>query len=323
MRNEGNTIDSAVNELIRIAREANVPAEIYHFKQAGFNNWNKCEGIIKKVEDARAEGLHITADMYNYTAGGTGLYACLPPWVQSGGVDSLILRLKDAKARARVISEMNTPTNECDNFYQNVKSPDSILLASFSNDSLKKFQGKSLSEVARIRNKTPQETLLDLVIEDRNATGAIFFVMSENNLRKEAVMPWMSFGSDEASYSDDSVFFKSNCHPRAYGNFTRVITKWSRDQKLFPLQEAIRKMTSLPAQNLKLQKRGMLAVGYYADILIFDPQNIEDHATFQNPRQYATGMDHVFVNGKQVLEEGKFTDALPGRFVKGPGFGKK
>lgn len=323
MRNEGNNIDTAVDELITISRKANVPAEIYHYKMAGVNNWNKLEHITKKVEDARAAGLKISADMYTYTAGGTGLYACIPPWVQDGGTDSLIRRLLNPVIRAKVILEMNTPASNWENLFLAAGSPDSVLLASFSNDSLKKYQGKTIGEVARMRNKSPQETILDLIIADRDATGAIYFIISENNVKKEIQLPWMSFGSDEGSYSDDPVFFKSNCHPRAYGNFARVIGKYSRDEKLITLPEAIRKLSAQPAANLKLQKRGMLKVGYFADVLIFDPDKVNDHATFADSRQYATGMDDVFVNGKQVLDEGKFTGAKSGRFVKGPGYGMK
>lgn len=323
MRSEGKNIDSAVNELIRIAREADVPAEIYHYKMAGTDNWNKWQRITQKVNDARAQGLHITADMYTYPAAGTGLYACLPLWVQSGGNDSLFIRLKDPAIRKRVIKEMDTKTTAWENNYLEPGSPDSILLVSFKTDSLKKYQGKTLAEVARLRKTSPEETVIDLVIEDENATGAVYFSMSENNKRKEVPLPWMSFGSDEGSYSDDPVFFKSSCHPRAYGNFARVIGKYSRDEKLLPLKDAIHKLTALPSQNLKLKKRGELKVGYYADVLIFDAAKIQDHATFQQPRQYATGMDDVFVNGKQVLDEGKFTNILPGRFVKGPGYKEK
>ncbi len=323
IRSEAENIDSAVNELIRISREANVPAEIYHYKMAGINNWNKLQRITQKVEDARAEGLHITANMYTYTAAGTGLNACLPLWVQSGGNDSLFLRLKDPAIRKRVMKEMDTQSTKWENNFLEPGSPDSILLVSFKTDSLKKYQGKSLAEVAKIRNKSPEETVIDLVLQDENSTGAVYFIMSEANKQKELQLPWMSFGSDEGSYSDDSVFFKTSCHPRAYGNFARVIGKYSRDEKLISLQEAIRKLTSQPAQNLKLKKRGMLKVGYYADVLIFNPDNIRDHATFQQPRQYATGIDNVFVNGKQVLDEGKFTSTLPGRFVKGPGYKEK
>jgi N-acyl-D-amino-acid deacylase len=323
MRSEGNNIDSAVNELIFISHEANVPAEIYHYKTAGVNNWSKLGEITRKINEAKNEGLNISANMYTYTAGGTGLYACLPPWVQAGGTDSLLKRLNDPAIRRRVIHEMKTPTDQWENLLLASGSPDSILLISFVNDSLKKYQGKTLGDVARLRNKSPEETILDLIAEDRALTQALYFIISEKNIQKEIQIPWMSFGSDEGSYSDDTVFYKSGCHPRAYGNFARVISVYSRDEKLISLQEAIRKLSALPAQSLKLQKRGVLKAGYYADVLIFNPNHIEDPATYPNPRQYASGMDDVFVNGKQVLDEGKFTGFMPGRFLKGPGYGRK
>jgi N-acyl-D-amino-acid deacylase len=282
IRSEGKNIDSAVNELLHIAREAKVPAEIYHYKMAGTDNWNKWQRITQKVNDARAQGLRITADMYTYTAAGTGLYACLPLWVQSGGNDSLFISLKDTVIRKRVIKEMDTRTETGDNYFLAPGSPDSVLLTSFKTDSLKKYQGKSLAQVAKWRNSSPKETVIDLVIQDENATAAVYFIMSEANKRKEISLPWMSFGSDEGSYSDDSVFYKSSCHPRAYGNFTRVIGKYSRDEKLLPLNEAVRKLAGLPAQNLKLQKRGELKVGYFADVLIFDVAKIQDHATLRS-----------------------------------------
>ncbi len=320
MRSEGNRLLEAIDELITISREAGVPAEIYHLKAAGQPNWGKLDAVIAKVEQARASGLKITADMYNYIAGATGLDASMPPWVQEGGYKEWAARLKDPAIRARVAQEMRTPTDKWENFFVGVGSPDKIVLISFKADSLKYLTGKSLAEIARMRGKSPEETAMDLVIQDGSRVGTVYFLMSEENVRREVQLPWVSFGSDEGSYAPEGVFLKSNAHPRAYGNVARLLGRYVRDEKLLPLEEAIRKLTSLPAGNLKLRERGRLVPGYYADVVVFDPKTIQDHATFDKPHQYSTGVRDVFVNGVQVLRNGEHTGALPGRVVRGPGW---
>lgn len=322
MRSEGNRLLEAVDELITIARRAKVPAEIYHLKAAGRQNWDKLDAVIKKVEAARAEGLRITADMYTYTAGATGLDAAMPPWVQEGGLEAWKQRLADPAVRERVAREMSSPTDEWENFYHSA-GPDNMLLVAFKNDKLKPLTGKSLSEVAKMRGKTPQETAMDLVIEDDSRVGTVYFLMSEENVKREVAIPWLSFGSDAEALAPEGAFLKSNPHPRAYGNFARLLGKYVRDEKVIPLEEAVRKLTSLPAENLKIQARGRIKEGYFADLAIFDPAKIQDHATFAKPHQYATGMRHVFVNGVQVLKDGEHTGAKPGRVVRGPGYKKK
>ncbi len=320
MRSEGARLLEAIDELITISREAGVPAEVYHLKAAGQPNWNKLEPAIAKIEQARASGLRVTANMYNYIAGATGLDASMPPWVQEGGYKEWAARLKDPAIRARVAQEMRTPTDKWENFFAGVGSPDKIILISFKADSLKYLTGKTLAEVARLRGKSPEETAMDLVIQDGSRVGTVYFLMSEDNVRRELQLPWVSFGSDEGSYAPEGVFLKSSAHPRAYGNFARLLGKYVRDEKILPLQEAIRRLSSLPAENLKLHDRGRLAPGYYADIVIFDPNTIQDHATFERPHQYSTGVRDVFVNGVQVLRNGEHTGALPGRVVRGPGW---
>jgi N-acyl-D-aspartate/D-glutamate deacylase len=320
MRSEGTRLLEAIDELITISREAGVPAEIYHLKAAGQPNWGKLEPAIAKIEQARASGLRITADMYNYIAGATGLDASMPPWVQEGGYKEWAARLKDPAIRARVTQEMRTPTDKWENFFVGVGSPDKILFISFKADSLKYLTGKTLAEVARMRGKSPEETAMDLVIQDGSRVGTVYFLMSEDNVRRQLRLPWVSFDSDEGSYAPEGVFLKSNVHPRAYGNFARLLGRYVRDEKILPLQEAIRRLTSLPANNLKLRERGRLVPGYYADIVIFDPKTIQDHATFEKPHQYSTGVRDVFVNGVQVLRNGEHTGALPGRVVRGPGW---
>jgi len=320
MRSEGDKLYEAVEELITIAREANVPAEIYHLKAAGKDNWNKMDSVIRRIERARAEGLAITADMYTYTAGGTGLTATMPPTLQDGGFGKLRDRLQDPAIRKRLIKEMNTKTDDWENFFYAVGNPENILVVGFRQDSLKKFMGKSLAEVARIRGKSAEETAMDLIVQDSSRVETIYFLMSEENVKKQIPLPWVSFGSDEGSYEPSKVENKFNAHPRAYGNFARVIGKYCRDEKLITLQEAIRKLSDLPAKNLKIKNRGELKPGYYADIVIFDPEKVKDNATFEKPHQLSEGMIHVFVNGVQVLNNGEHTGATPGRFVKGPGY---
>jgi N-acyl-D-amino-acid deacylase len=320
MRSEGNRILESMDELIRIAKEANIRAEIYHLKMGGKENWGKYDAVVKKIDSARSAGLHITTDMYTYVAGATGLDASMPPWVQEGGYEKWAERLKDPEIRKRVYNEMITSTDEWENLMYAAGTSDNLLLVGFKNDSLKYLTGKTLTEVAKMRNKTPQETAMDLVIQDGSRVGTVYFLMSEENVKKQIALPYMSFGSDAGSQSPEGVFLKSSTHPRAYGNFARVLGKYVRDEKIISLEEAIRKLSALPASNLKIKNRGSLAIGYYADLAIFDPEKIQDHATFIKPQQFATGMIHVFVNGSQVLKDGEHTGALPGKVVRGPGW---
>jgi N-acyl-D-amino-acid deacylase len=320
MRSEGPRLLEAIDELMTISREAGVPAEIYHMKAAGQSNWGKLEPAIRKIEQARAGGLHITADMYNYIAGATGLDASMPPWVQEGGYKEWAKRLKDPAIRARVALEMRTPTDKWENFFVGVGTPDKILLIAFKADSLKYLTGKTLAEVARMRGTSPEETAMDLVIQDGSRVGTVYFLMSEDNVRRQLKLPWVSFGSDEGSYAPEGVFLKSSAHPRAYGNVARLLGRYVRDEKIIPLEQAIRRLSALPAENLKLKNRGKLDAGYYADIVVFDPATIQDHATFDKPHQYSTGVRDVFVNGVQVLRNGDHTGALPGRVLRGPGW---
>ena len=320
MRSEGNKLLEAIDELITISKQSGAPAEIYHFKQAGQPNWGKLDAAIAKVNAARAAGQRITADMYNYTAGATGLDAAMPPWVQSGGLEAWIKRMKDPAVRARLVKEMRTPTNEWENLMLLAGSPDKVLLVAFKTPKLKPLTGKTLAEVAKMRGKSPEETAMDLVIEDGSRVGTVYFLMSEDNVKREAALPWMSFGSDEASEAPEGVFLKSSSHPRAYGNFARVLAEYVRKDRVSTLPDAIRRLTSLPAINLSLKQRGWLKPGYYADVVVFDPAKVQDHATFEKPKQLATGVDDVFVNGVQVLKNGKHTGAKPGRVVRGPGW---
>jgi N-acyl-D-amino-acid deacylase len=320
MRSEGARLLESIDELIRIGKEGGVAAEIYHLKAAGKDNWGKLPAVIAKVDSARAAGLDVRADMYTYTAGATGLDASMPPWVQEGGYKDWANRLKDPAIRARVAAEMRTPTDKWENFFASVESPERILLVGFKADSLKYLTGKSLAEVARMRGKSPEETAMDLVIQDGSRVSTVYFLMSEDNVRRQLAIPWVSFGSDAGALAPEGVFLKSSNHPRAYGNFARVLGRYVRDEKIIPLQEAVRRLSALPAKNLKITNRGMLRPGYFADVVLFDPATISDKATFDNPRQYATGMVHVFVNGRQVLKNGQHTGAKPGRVVRGPGW---
>ncbi|HKY98428.1 MAG TPA: D-aminoacylase [Gemmatimonadaceae bacterium] len=323
MRSEGARLLESVDELIRIARESGAPAEIYHLKAAGKPNWNKLSQVIAKVDSARAAGLDIRANMYTYTAGATGLDASMPPWVQEGGYNEWAKRLKDPQIRARVAQEMRTPTDKWENFFAAVESPEKIILAGFKADSLKPLTGKSLAEVAKLRGKSPEETAMDLVIEDGSRVGTIYFLMSEDNVRREIAIPWVSFGSDAEAPAPEGVFMKSSTHPRAYGNVARLLGRYVRDEKIVPLEEAVRRLTSFPAANLKIKDRGSIKAGYFADIAIFDPKMVNDKATFESPHQYSTGMVHVFVNGAQVLRNGEHTGAMPGKVVRGPGWKPK
>jgi N-acyl-D-amino-acid deacylase len=319
MRSEGNRIEQAVDELIEISRRAKLPAEIYHLKFAGRQNWGKIGPILQKIDAARAEGLRITADMYTYTAGATGLDASMPPWVQEGGYEAWAARLKDPAIRARVKKEMSTPTDAWENLFL-AAGPDQVLLAGFKNDALKPLTGKTLAEVAKMRGKSPEETAMELVIEDGSRVGTIYFLMSEDNVKRQIALPYVSFGSDAETPAPEGVFLKSNTHPRAYGNVARLLGHYVRDEKVIPLEEAIRKLTALPTENLKIRERGRLQEGYFADLAIFDPAKVQDHATYEKPHQYATGMVHVFVNGVQVLKDGEATGAKAGRVVRGPGW---
>jgi len=320
IRSEGNRFLEALDEFITIAREAGIPAELYHLKAAGQSNWPKMDEAIKKIEAARAEGLRITANMYTYPAGSTGLNAAMPPWVQEGGLKKWIERLKNPLIRERVKREMRTPTDQWENLYLAAGSPENVLLVEFKNEALKPLTGKTLAEVAKRRGRSPEDTAIDLVIEDGSSVGAVYFLMSEENIKKQIALPWVSFGSDAGSLAPEGVFLKSSTHPRAYGNFARLLGKYVRDEKVITLEEAIRRLTSLPASNLKLDRRGLLKPGHFADVVVFDPAKIQDHATFEKPHQYSTGMVHVFVNGVQVLKDGEHTGAKPGRVVRGPGW---
>jgi N-acyl-D-amino-acid deacylase len=323
IRSEGDDIYNALNELIRISKEAKLPAEIYHIKAAGKSNWNKLDSVFAIIENAQKEGLKISADMYTYNASATGLDASMPPWVQEGGLKEWKKRLQDPKIRKRVIEEMKTPTTKWENSYLGAGSPDRILLVSFRNDSLKYLTGKTLSEVAKLRGKAPEETAMDLVIDDESRVGCIYFSMNEENIRKKIAKPWISFGSDEGSLAPEGVFLKSNPHPRAYGNIPRLLGKYVREEKIISLEEAIRRLTSFPAENLKLKKRGKLRPGYFADVVVFDPNKIIDKATFDKPHQLAVGILSVFVNGVQVIKNGEHTNKSPGKALKGPGYRDK
>ena len=320
MRSEGNKFLEALEELITISKEANIPAEVFHLKAAGKNNWWKMDSAIKRIERARKEGQQITADMYTYVAGATGMTSAFPPTLQDGGFGKLRERLMDAKIRKEMKKAMNTDATDWENLYYGAGGAEHVLLLGFKQDSLKKYTGKTLAEVATIRGTGPEETAMDLIIQDSTRVGVAYFLMSEENVKKQVSLPWVSFGSDEGSYTTEGVFLKSNAHPRAYGNFARLLGKYTRDEKTMTLQEAIRKLSNLPAKNLNLKNRGELKAGNYADIVIFDPAKIKDNATFEKPHQYAEGMINVFINGVQVLKDGGHTGAMPGRFVKGPGY---
>ncbi|MGA2597450.1 MAG: amidohydrolase family protein [Bryobacteraceae bacterium] len=316
IRNEGGREMEAIGELISIARQAKIPAEIYHLKVSGEKNWNRLPEVLRKVEDAGAAGLQITADMYTYTAGATGLDASMPPWVQEGGLQAWRKRLQDPSIRKRVKQEMQSPGGGWDNLLLATGSPEKVLPIGFKSEKLKPLTGKTLGEVARLRHTSPEEAAMDLVIEDDSRVGTVYFLMSEDNVRRQIVLPWVSFGSDEDSRGIDGAFLKSNANPRAYGNFARVYARYVRGEKLLPVEEAVPKMTSLPAANLGIARRGMLKEGYFANVVVFDPQTIQDHATFENPRQYATGVSEVWVNGVAVIRGGEHTGAKPGRMVR-------
>jgi N-acyl-D-amino-acid deacylase len=320
IRSEGNQLFEGVEELLTIAREAGIGAEIYHLKAAGRENWHKLDQVFDRVASARAEGLDITANMYTYTAGATGLDASMPPWVQEGGYDAWAERLQDPLIRDRLIEEISTPTDDWENYYLAAGSAEQVILVGFKNPELKHLTGKTLAEVSAMRGTGPETTMMDLVIEDGSRVGTVYFVMSEENVRKKIAQPWVAFGSDAESAAPEGPFLLSNPHPRAYGTFARLLGKYVREEQVISLPEAIRRLTWFPAQNLKIRERGALTAGFYADITVFDPAAIRDHATFSEPHQYATGVQHVIVNGVPVLLGGEHTGARPGRFVKGPGY---
>src|SRR5581483_3147997 len=313
MRSEGSRLLEAFDELVRISREAEIPAEVYHIKASGHENWPKIDNLLSRIEAAQKEGLKITADMYTYTAGGTGLDASLPPWTQDGGYPALFKRLRDPATREKIKAEVQKPNAGWENLYLDAGGPEHILLAEFKSEKLKPLTGKTLAEVARMRGKDPIDTAMDLITEDESRIGTLYFIISEDNVKKELAKPWISFGSDEASQAPEGVFLKTNPHPRAYGNFARLLGKYVRDEKVIPMQEAIHRLSGLPATNLGLDHRGFLKEDMFADVVVFDPATIADRATFEKPHQYAVGMKHVFVNGVQVLKDGEHTGAKPGR----------
>ena len=321
MRSEGDRLEEAVDELIEISRRSGAPAEIYHLKMAGRSNWGKPDSVVAKIEAARAAGQRITTDMYTYTAGATGLDAAMPTWVQAGGLEAWIERLKDPATRARVAAEMKQPGSDWENLYFGAGA-DKMILSGFKNEKLKPLTGKTLAEVAAMRGKSPEETAMDLVVEDGSRVGTVYFLMSEDNVRKQIKLPWMSFGSDAASQATEDPFLKSGAHPRTYGNFARLLGRYVRDEKLISLEQAVYRLTTLPASNLGIKQRGALKPGYYADVVVFDPAKIADLSTFEKPHQYSIGMRDVFVNGVAVLRGGEHSGATPGRAVRGAGWNR-
>jgi N-acyl-D-amino-acid deacylase len=314
IRNEDETFLEAIDDFLKIPDETGIRAEIYHLKQVGRTNWEKLDRAVAKIDSARAAGLQITADMYNYPASSTGLGIIMPEWVQEGGFEKWVSRLKDPEVRKVVGPEIMKT------ILRKQGSPDKVLVIGFNTDSLKYLQGKTLTEIAAIRGTSPEETVMDLIIDDGSNVSAVFFSMSEDNLRKQIALPWMAFGSDGKSMAPEGVSLKSATHPRAYGNFARLLGRYVRDEKVIPLEEAVRRLTMFPATNMKIERRGTLKEGNYADVVVFDPEKIQDHSTFEDPHQLSTGMVHVFVNGVQVLRDGEHTGATPGRVVRGPGY---
>ncbi len=320
MRDEGNQLLEAIDELLTIARESGARAEIYHLKVKGELNWHKLPAALDKVESAREEGLAITANMYNYIRSSTGLNATMPPWVQEGGFQGWSTRLQDPTIRLQVAKEMTSSTGEWTNNLLLSGGAEGVLLVNFQEDSLRYLTGMTLAEVAAMRGTTPEETAMDLVILDGSRVGAVFSVMSEPNMAKKIAKSWVSFGSDAGALAAEGAALESATHPRAYGNVARLLGKYVRDEGVISLEEAIRRLTSLPASNLMLKRRGLLTEGYFADIVVFDPATIQDHATFNNSHQYSTGVSDVLINGIPVLLDGKHTGATPGRVVRGPGW---
>jgi N-acyl-D-amino-acid deacylase len=323
IRSEGDNLLEATDEFFEIATEANIDAQIYHLKAAGKQNWDKLNAVFHKIDSLRSLDHNVSANMYTYTAASTGIDATTPPWAQEGSADDFIERLKDPDTRQKIEKEMANTETDWENFYQLAGSPDNILLLEFDVDSLKKYTGQTLSKVSEQRGTDPIPTILDILIENGGDIGSVFFVMSEENVKRKIKQPYMSFGSDARSVATEGEVIKSSTHPRTYGTFARLLGRYVRDQKVIPLKEAIYRLTGLPATNLKIENRGYLKEGYFADVVIFDPETITDNATFTNPHQYATGVEYVFVNGQQVLKNGNHTGAMPGRVVRGPGYQEK
>jgi N-acyl-D-amino-acid deacylase len=318
IRSEGAAFTEAVEELLEIARLANVRAEIFHLKASGRTNWPKLDQAIQLIETARANGHAITADAYPYTFSGTGLDACVPPWAHEGGFDVFLTRLREPATRTRILEGMRSSSSEWENPFLET-APDAIAVTGFRQDALRHLTGMTLAEVASLRGTTPEEAVLDLLVEDDNNVGALYFAMAEDDVRRVLSLPWVSFCSDEESQAPEGIFLKADPHPRAYGAFARVLGTYVRDEQILPLEEAIRRMTSLPADNLRLDGRGRLREGARADVVVFDPAEVQDLATPDDPHRYSTGVRHVLVNGTPVVSEGEHTGARPGRFVRGPG----
>ena len=316
MRSEGDRLLEAVAETIEIARAAGTPAEIYHLKAAGRSNWGKLDAVIGMVDEARRDGVRISADMYTYLAGATGLDAAMPPWVQDGGLEAWIERLRDPAVRARVIDDMRDPAPAWENLYLHAGAEGTLLLA-FKNPKLKPLTGRTLASVAKERGVSAEDAAIDLVIEDGSRVGVAYVLMSEDNVRRQVALPWVSFGSDESAQAPEGVFLLSNPHPRAYGNFARVLARYVREEHVITLEDAVHRLSGLPASNLSLGDRGLLRPGYFADVVVFDPKTIQDHATFEKPHQYSTGVSEVLVNGQLALKDGVPTGAKPGRVVRG------
>jgi len=321
VRNESYRLVEAIDELVEITKSAGGHGEVYHLKAAGRANWDEMARGIARIEQARAAGLPVTANMYTYTAGATGLDAAMPLWVQAGGLDAWVARLRDPATRARVIADMKDPPAGEENLYRMAGSPERVLFIGFQDERLKPLTGKTLAEVMALRGTSAEDTMIDLVIEDHSRVDTVYFLMSEDNVRLGLAQPWVSLGSDAAALAPEGVFLKSSTHPRAYGNFARLLGKYVREERVMTLEEAIRRLTRLPATNWKLVGRGCLDPGCFADVVVFDPATIADRATFDEPRQYAVGVEHVFVNGVQVIRDGEHTGARPGRVVRGPGSG--
>ena len=318
MRSEGDRLVEAVDEVIEIARRGSLPAEIYHLKQAGRSNWSKLDAVIERVARARAEGLAITADMYPYEAGATGLSSCFPPWAHEGGLRATLARLRDLEVRGRIRDEMARPGANWENLYQAAGTPEGIVLVSFRSERLKPLTGRTLAQIAAERRADPRDVAMDLVLEDESRVGMVIFMASAENLRREVGLGWMSFGSDAGSLAPEGVFLRSQPHPRSYGTFARVLGRYVREERAAPLEDVIRRMTGFAAATLKLDRRGLLRPGYFADVAVFDPATVADHATYTEPHRYATGVAHVLVNGVAVLRDGDHTGARPGRVVFGP-----
>jgi N-acyl-D-amino-acid deacylase len=320
VRDEGARLLEAIGELVEIARAADIRAEIYHLKASGRANWPLFPEAVAMIEEARFFNDTATTEIYTYPAGATGLNATMPPWVQEGGFEASLGRMADPALRRRIVREMNEESESWENMFHGAGSPDNILLVGFKSEELKPLTGKTLAEVAEMRGTPPEETIMDLILEDRSRIGTVYFSQSEDVVRRAIALPWVSFCSDAASLAPEGVFLKRNPHPRAYGSFARLLGRYVRDEQVISLEEAIRKLSALPADNLKIDRRGMLKEGYFADVVVFDPDTIQDHATFIEPHQYATGVAHVIVNGVQVLKDGEHTGATPGRVVRGPGW---